>query len=56
MMLYALNEKGQGLVEYALLLALIALALVIAVMAFGDNLFEFYYNQIASKYISATTP
>lgn len=32
------DESGQGLLEYALLIGLIALAAVIAITAFGDEL------------------
>jgi len=37
-----LEEKGQGLVEYALLILLIALPTVTAVMLFGDRVGELY--------------
>jgi Flp pilus assembly pilin Flp len=55
-MLFSPHEKGQGLVEYALLLALLALALVAALFAFGNNLFEYYLNQIVNVFVAATGP
>ncbi len=32
------SQKGQGLAEYALILALIALVVIIAVIALGNNI------------------
>jgi Flp pilus assembly pilin Flp len=55
-MLYSLKEKGQGLVEYALLLALLALAVVAALFFFGQSLIGYYWGQIVSTFIDATTP
>lgn len=37
-------EAGQGLVEYALILLLIAIALVTAMTLFKDKLYTFYAN------------
>ena len=37
-----LRQRGQGLVEYALILVLIVIALVIAVAIFGGNLYQIY--------------
>jgi pilus assembly protein Flp/PilA len=34
-MLFALNEKGQGLVEYALILVLVAIVVIAALMILG---------------------
>lgn len=48
-MLFALKEKGQGLVEYALILVLIALAIIVAVNLFGTTLnttFEMIVSRI----------
>jgi pilus assembly protein Flp/PilA len=42
-----LGEEGQGLVEYALIIAFIALAIIIALTAFGSTLLA-YYNNIAA--------
>ena len=36
------NEKGQDLTEYALLVALIAIVVVIAVVFFGDQVSAFF--------------
>lgn len=38
----ATREKGQGLVEYALLLVLIAIVVVGSLFLMGENLFAFY--------------
>ena len=35
-------QRGQGMVEYALIIALIAIALVAALTAFGGGLLKFY--------------
>ena len=42
-MLFSLKEKGQGLVEYALLLVMIAVIVLVALMMLGPaigNVFE----------------
>jgi pilus assembly protein Flp/PilA len=36
------EEKGQDLTEYALLVALIAIIVVLAVLFFGDNVSSFF--------------
>jgi Flp pilus assembly pilin Flp len=54
--MYSFNEKGQGLVEYALIIALIALALVAALMFFGENFFGIRFAEIVQYYITHTTP
>jgi pilus assembly protein Flp/PilA len=47
-MLFAPEEKGQGLVEYALIIILIAIVLVVTVALIGDGLNKMYSN-IASS-------
>ena len=37
-MLFALKEKGQGLIEYALILVLIAIVVIVVLKAFGPML------------------
>lgn len=37
-----INEKGQGLVEYALIIVLIALVVIIALTVFGPQLGEIF--------------
>ena len=41
------NDEGQDLVEYAFLVALIALAVIVAVSLLGTNL-NIFYNKIAT--------
>lgn len=41
-----LSEKGQGLVEYALIFALVILLVIVLVWIFGDQLGEVYSNII----------
>ena len=36
-MLFSLKEKGQGLVEYALILALIAIVVIVALQLLGTS-------------------
>ena len=48
-MLSTITEKGQGLVEYALIIVLIALVVILAVTLFGttlSNTFNFITDQI----------
>jgi Flp pilus assembly pilin Flp len=40
------TENGQGLVEYSLILLLVALALIIVLSIFGTELAEVYSNII----------
>jgi len=49
-MLFAAEERGQGLVEYALILVLIAIVVLLAVQLFGttlNNTFETINNRLA---------
>ena len=48
-MLFAVEERGQGLVEYALILVLIAIVVLLAVQLFGttlNNTFEMINNRL----------
>lgn len=45
-MLFAPKEKGQGLVEYALILVLIAIVVIVALSALGPIISDIF-NQIA---------
>lgn len=38
------SEKGQGLVEYALIIVLIALAVILAVRLFGTNVRDLFQS------------
>jgi len=40
------SDDGQGMVEYILILALIALAVIIAITALGDQLSNSYNNVV----------
>lgn len=44
----ATAPRGQGLVEYALILAFIAILVIVALVFFGDRL-TFIYNRIANS-------
>jgi pilus assembly protein Flp/PilA len=37
-MLFALEERGQGLTEYAIILALVALVVIVVVRLFGPKI------------------
>lgn len=41
-----ITESGQGLVEYALILLLVALALIVVLSVFGTELADAYSNII----------
>ena len=45
------GEEGQGLVEYALIILLVSVALVGAMTAFGDGL-SGIYSKIATKIVA----
>ena len=40
MMIFSLKEKGQGLVEYALILVLIAVAVILIMTTVGEQIFN----------------
>ncbi|HYL08025.1 MAG TPA: Flp family type IVb pilin [Candidatus Udaeobacter sp.] len=42
------SQKGQGMVEYALILALVALIVIIALIATGGQLMNVYSNITAT--------
>ncbi len=46
-----LQERGQGLVEYALILVLIAVVVVVAVTAFGQTVTGLF-SQVTSEFAS----
>lgn len=46
MISYSTKEIAQGLAEYALILVLIALVVILALSFFGTNLSEIYQNAI----------
>jgi Flp pilus assembly pilin Flp len=52
---YAPHQKGQGLVEYAFILALIALLVVVGVSFFGQSLISYYFQEIVDLFIAATS-
>jgi len=54
-MLYLPQQEGQGLVEYALILLLIAIALIAIVTIFGTQLSS-TYSSITSGVIDAANP
>lgn len=43
-MLFALKEKGQGLVEYAIILALIAVVVIAIVTVLGKKVSKIFEN------------
>jgi len=47
-MLFAAKEKGQGLVEYALILVLIAIVVIIALTALGGSVGNIF-NEITTN-------
>ncbi len=46
-MLFAVKEKGQGLVEYALILVLIAIVVIVVLGLLGDEVTE-VFSEITS--------
>ena len=43
-----LQEGGQGLVEYSLIIVLVAIALIVALNVLGSGLVSGFYNNIIS--------
>ena len=48
-MLFSLKEKGQGMVEYALIIVLVAVVLIIVLVIVGSQL-SGLYSQIISSF------
>ena len=48
-MMFIQSEEGQGLVEYALILILVAVAIVVALSLFGSEVRELF-SQIADVF------
>lgn len=46
-MLFAPREKGQGLVEYALILVLVAVVVVVVLALLGDSISNLISNIVA---------
>ena len=46
-MLFAPKEKGQGLVEYALILVLVAVVVVVVLALLGDSISNLISNIVA---------
>jgi pilus assembly protein Flp/PilA len=44
MMLFALKEKGQGLIEYAIILSLVAMVVIGVMWMFGPTVGNSYSN------------
>ena len=49
---FARQQRGQGLVEYALIIAFVAIAIIGALGAFGTSLFN-YYDYISTEIAAA---
>ena len=47
-MLFSIKEKGQSLVEYALLIILIALVVIVGLRLFGETLIGMYEKVVNS--------
>ncbi|HOP11195.1 MAG TPA: Flp family type IVb pilin [Oscillospiraceae bacterium] len=48
------DESGQGMVEYGLIIALVAVAVIVAITALGDSL-KGIFNKAASELSDAIT-
>jgi len=47
---YVLNEEGQGLVEYALIIMFVALIVVGGVALLGNNVTNFFSNFVNANF------
>lgn len=46
--MFAARDSGQGLLEYALIIALVAIVIIIALTVFGESLLDYYQYIIDS--------
>ncbi len=44
------NEEGQGMAEYGLILAVVAVVVVVGIALLGDNLLDFF-NNLAGEFV-----
>jgi len=49
---YVKNEEGQGMAEYGLILAVVAVVVVVGIALLGDNLLDFF-NDLAGEFTPA---
>lgn len=47
-MVHPRGKKGQGLVEYALIIALVVLVLIVALALFGEGIANLYENVVSA--------
>lgn len=50
---YLMSKKGQGMVEYGLIIALVAIVVIGAIALLGGNISKIF-NQTASQLVSST--
>lgn len=48
-MSFITDENGQGIVEYALIVALIAIVVIVALVFVGKTINNNYYNKVSEK-------
>jgi len=48
MLIFSGSEKGQGLVEYALIIVLIALAVILALRLFGVRITDYFQTVVST--------
>lgn len=46
--MYAINEKAQGLVEYALIIVMIVLVVILVLKLFGVSLTDYYQGVVST--------
>jgi Flp pilus assembly pilin Flp len=49
------SDKGQGLVEYGLIIALVALIVIAGLALFGESVISYYFSKIVDEYIKYTS-
>ncbi len=47
-MIFGLREKGQGMVEYALIIVFVAVVLILVVAFLGTQMSDLWYSKIVS--------
>ncbi|MGN0383444.1 MAG: Flp family type IVb pilin [Eubacterium sp.] len=46
------NEQGQGMVEYGLMVGLIALVVILALSVLGTGMRDYYFNRISDTILN----
>jgi len=50
------NRLGQGMVEYALIIGLVAIICLMSVSTIGDSIYSLFFGEIKTTFVTLTNP